>query len=579
MKIRQAATPLNKPKEEIVTPVNNIQQNLSQQLPEAQALFARHSFDAAPLEALAPLIADFRLRVPLVGAFSSGKSSLINALIGTRLLATDTTPKTAVPTEIAYGTEPRLTACFADGHREPLTEEAVRDNRLPPLAPEGWIEIEWPAAALATRRRLILVDLPGWDSGIAAHEKVIDHYAPKSVAYCVAVSVDEGTLRASLRPALRELAIQDMPVVLVLTKADKKPADTVAAVASQVQEEVAELMGRPPLAVAVTSASPRASQTTELAAALDTLTGMSERIFTDRVVVPYRGALLHAAQQLEVLANQENHDAPKLQAQIDALENELKAFEARLERDTAALQEQVGPILGAIRLRVENALLSRLDSLASRAMNGDDISDDILGTARLVVADNLRQEFAPALQRYLDRLVDALPSRLDLPGLENIKLTDSDSTGEFRWKSLGATLAAVVMKIPYPLAKIVAPLLPILGHLLDSRADQERRALEAARQREAVKGQIHSALSRAVKEIEASLRPVLEEQVQRAQSEIKRQVESEQAEVRKNLETLINALQQGEAETAALRERARADLEQLQVWLGEIAQSTPGAAA
>lgn len=562
-----------------MTPFNSIQQSLSKQLPEAQALLARHGFDAAPLEGLAPLVADFRLRVPLVGAFSSGKSSLINALIGTRLLATDITPETAVPAEISYGDTPRLTACTSDGRRVPLTEADLRDNRLPSLAPDGWVEIEWPAAVLANRRRLILVDLPGWDSGIAAHEKVIDHYAPKSVAYCVAVSVDEGTLRASLRRTLQELAIQDKPVVLVLTKADKKPANTVTAVATQVQEEVAELMGRPPLAVAVTSASPRASQTTELATALDTLTGMSERIFTDRVVVPYRGALLHAAQQLEVLANQENHNAPKLQAQIEALENELTAFDARLTRDTEALQAQIGPILGAIRLRVENALLSRLDSLASRAMNGDDISDDILGTARLVVADNLRQEFAPALQRYLDRLVDALPSRLDLPGLENIKLTDSDSTGEFRWKSLGATLAPVVMKIPHPLAKIVAPLLPILGHLLDSRADQERRALEAARQREAVKGQIHSALSRAVKEIEASLRPVLEEQVQRAQGEIKRQVESEQAEVRKNLETLIHALQQGEAETTALRERARADLEQLQVWLREIAQATPGATA
>ena len=516
--------------------------------------------------------------MPLVGAFSSGKSSLINALIATPLLATDVTPETAVPTEIAYGTEPRLAACFADGRREPLTVEAVRDNHLPPLAPEGWIEIEWPAAALAAREQLILVDLPGWDSGIDAHERVIDHYAPKSVAYLVVVSVDEGTLRASLRRAIAELTIQEMPLVLVITKADKRTKEAAAAVADQVRSEIATLTGRPPLAVAITSASPRARDTAQLEAALDTLTAMSDAIFLDRVVAPYRHALLRAAQQLEVLANQENHDAPKLQAQIEALENELKAFEARLARDTAALQEQLGPILGAIRLRVENALLTRVDSLASRALSGDDISDDILGTARVVIAESIRQEFAPTLQRYLDRLVDALPSRLDLPQLD-IKLSENDTGGEFRWKALATTLVPVVMKIPHPIAKIVAPLLPILGHLLDSRADRDRRALEAARQREAVKDQVRSALARVVKEIEASLRPVLEEQIQRAQSEIKRQVESEEAEIRKNLETLINALQQGEAETAALRERARADLEQLHDFLGKIAQTTTGAPA
>lgn len=50
-------------------------------------------------------VRQFRIRVPVIGKFSAGKSTLINTFLDYRtpLLAEDILPETAVPAEISYG--------------------------------------------------------------------------------------------------------------------------------------------------------------------------------------------------------------------------------------------------------------------------------------------------------------------------------------------------------------------------------------------------------------------------------------------------------------------------------------------
>ena len=177
------------------------------------------------------------------------------------------------------------------------------------------------------------------------------------------------------------------------------------------------------------------------------------------------------------------------------------------------------------------------------------------------------------MQRYLDRLADALPSRLDFNlDLGRITLDDSSTaTGEFRWKSLAATLGPLLLKIPHPLAKLLAPVAFLLGALLDRRADRQRQQIEAARQREQVRSSVHNALGEAIQKLDSLLRPALQEQVRHAQTEVARSIEAERQELKNTLSTLSSALQQGEQQAAELRQRAQRDLERLSILLAEIA--------
>ncbi len=106
--------------------------------------------------------------------------------------------------------------------------------------------------------------------------------------------------------------------------------------------------------------------------------------------------------------------------------------------------------------------------LTSRALHGQNISDDILGTARLVMSEALRLEFEPAMQRYLDRLVDARPSRLDFNlDLASIGLSvRKPAQRDFRWKDLATALAPDLLKIP-KIGPVLVPLIVELRALLD----------------------------------------------------------------------------------------------------------------
>lgn len=259
---------------------------LQRQLQAVRDVYARHGIDQNGIDELSPLIEHFEIRIPLIGAFSCGKSSLLNALLGESLLATAVTAETAVPAELRFGPERRFTGCLPDGRRLELNETDLRQNRLAPLLPGGWVEAQLPSPALAARPQLVLVDLPGWDSGVAAHERVIDDYAGRSLAYGVVVGVEEGALRDSLRRALLELAIAQMPVVLIVSKADKRPPEDVQAVVERLRADITALMGRAPLAVAITSV--RKKNLGELESALDTLQNRAGEIFEAHIVDAYR---------------------------------------------------------------------------------------------------------------------------------------------------------------------------------------------------------------------------------------------------------------------------------------------------
>lgn len=61
--------------------------------------------------------------VVVVGQFSRGKSTFVNALLGQRILPTSKKPTTAVISKIAYSPEPQFTVHFKDGHATTIDEQ------------------------------------------------------------------------------------------------------------------------------------------------------------------------------------------------------------------------------------------------------------------------------------------------------------------------------------------------------------------------------------------------------------------------------------------------------------------------
>jgi hypothetical protein len=116
-----------------------------------------------------------RFVVLLLGCFSSGKSTLLNALLGRPVLPVKVNPCTAILTEVVHGDEAGVRVRHRDGHVEQHTVEAFLDTYQLRTASEdeagaeaadrfGDVDraiVQWPLDLL--RNGVVLVDTPGLD--------------------------------------------------------------------------------------------------------------------------------------------------------------------------------------------------------------------------------------------------------------------------------------------------------------------------------------------------------------------------------------------------------------------------------
>ena len=173
-----------------------------QRLVAAAPLWHDADEDAQGLERAATRLRDGRFILAVVGEFSSGKSFLLNALLGkvefeqrpggkriSGLLATDINPSTATITELAYAADESATAVYAGGREErvPLGRLA----RFVAVAEEGKLhdatdEDDSGAPVLVRvaldsaflRGGFVVADTPGLASINPAHRRATLSYLP-----------------------------------------------------------------------------------------------------------------------------------------------------------------------------------------------------------------------------------------------------------------------------------------------------------------------------------------------------------------------------------------------------------------
>lgn len=173
---------------------------------------------ARQLRAVAERARDGRFVVLLLGCFSSGKSTLLNALLGRRVLPVKVNPCTPILTEVTWGDEPSVTVKRVDGSREDLSLEAFIDGyQLRTASSEdagvelddrfGDIDratIAYPLPLL--RNGVVLLDTPGLDDDDVRTARTLSSL-PDADAVIVVLSatrflteLERRTLRRDLLP-------------------------------------------------------------------------------------------------------------------------------------------------------------------------------------------------------------------------------------------------------------------------------------------------------------------------------------------------------------------------------------------
>lgn len=209
------------------------------------------------LQDLFAKLAEDRFNLVVVGRFSRGKSTLMNAIIGLDRLPTGIAPLTSVITAVSYGSEEGVEISF-EGRllctRIPLAQLAdyvtqegnpgnVRGVRL--------AEVQLPAEIL--RRGFYFIDTPGLGSAIAENTETTAAFLPAADAFLLVTSY-ESPLSAEEFEIVRRTARTGRRLFVVVNKQDMVADEDQSRALAFVRDQLARLYETDPPKIFSTSA-------------------------------------------------------------------------------------------------------------------------------------------------------------------------------------------------------------------------------------------------------------------------------------------------------------------------------------
>lgn len=293
------------------------------------------------------------LLLPFVGEFSSGKTSLINALTDSKALATATEPTTATIFEIHFSAD----ACRAlivdeQGQVSDITDiEQLRTDRHPDAK---------AITLFDTSRRVpesvIIVDTPGLSSPDARHRQTLVDFVPAADGVVLVVDINSQMTR-SLTDFAKTMALAKKPLYLVLTKSDTKTEAEVEASKKYIAEHADIPLER---VIAVSAQKDRLDELDALVAELQSKKGeIMQRVDAQRMADAAR-QMIQRIDQLLAAATTDK----QLEAGLRDKEFELKTIQHNISELVDEVNTKVADVSRRVTRQFEDQAESRLMGIA-----------------------------------------------------------------------------------------------------------------------------------------------------------------------------------------------------------------------
>lgn len=329
--------------------------------------------------------------IVVVGEFNAGKSALINAILGERVLPEGVTPTTSRVTLVKWG--------------EQAAEHPVD---------EGYAITTYPLPLL---KELNVVDSPGTNAIIRQHERLTDEYVPRSDLVLFITSADR-PMTESERQFLDRILAWGKKIIFVLNKADILEGEpAVAEVRNFVANHAAAVLGTMPELFVVSArlaqrawSEPDETKRDQLrqVSNIEALEHYISRTLDDttrlrlKFLNPIGVAEKLAAQAETALTTQANELAADKDT-VQALETNLNAYQHELEVELPPRLAEVETILQRLELRgldfFDNQMrLTNIQNLVR--------GDKVRALFEKEVLSDVPRQIEDQVQRVIDWLVD-----------------------------------------------------------------------------------------------------------------------------------------------------------------------------
>ena len=346
----------------------------------AQALGATHIQTALEQIIVRQSQQECPITLPLVGEFSAGKTSLLNALTDTKALETAVLPTTATLFEVHFGCPTAYAEVLSDnGETQRVSDIASLKNSQ--LGSAQLVTVFDTSTRVSPE--IVLVDTPGLSAPDPRHRQVLTEFLPKADAILLVSDINQQLTR-SLANFCRDMKLANKSIYMVLTKCDSKTPD-------------------------------------ERKAARDYILAQRELGFADVVCVSgVTGEVDElmkvfkeiSAKKQEILAKADTARLAQIKQELETtLEEQLTALES-IDNCKAALAEEERKLK-----QLQNAI-NRLTESCDSAV--DDIARDT------------RRVFATAMQQQLCSLVQQSGNNFDRQAIDTINKCATITMQQFR---------------------------------------------------------------------------------------------------------------------------------------------------
>ena len=193
-------------------------------LKKLESIIAEHGLVEfrSTLSMIIDRLEDKTFEIAIFGRVSSGKSSLLNAILETKVLPVGVTPVTSVPTRLVHGASPVIDVWFANRPAEQFEISRLRDFVTEQFNPGNEkhvtrIVVELPSVRL--QDGVAFVDTPGLGSLASSGAAETLAYLPR--CDLGVVMIDAGsTLTVDDLQTVQALYQSGIPATLLLSKAD-----------------------------------------------------------------------------------------------------------------------------------------------------------------------------------------------------------------------------------------------------------------------------------------------------------------------------------------------------------------------
>ena len=192
------------------------------------------------------------LMLMVMGSFSTGKSSFINALVGEEIAAVEAKPTTAVVTKLCYGAQDKLLLHFRDGSIKPATPKEF--NRMTAVNDEAqlnaihekldYVERQMPIDIL---KQISIIDSPGLNDVAEKHSEATERFVNKADTVLWMFSTvqlgtrEEMAAMDKLTPRLKPIAVVNK--MDLIDEEEDDPQEILANAKKMLQDRVQAVVG------------------------------------------------------------------------------------------------------------------------------------------------------------------------------------------------------------------------------------------------------------------------------------------------------------------------------------------------